>query len=304
MSQPVPFPKSRIGIFGTSANPPTGDVGHCGLLRYMVSTGKFDEIWVLPVYIHMFAAKRNLESFEHRVAMCKLCMEPLSTPNCTVRVLALEKHVFEQALEEYNLKQQHHKQQQVQQQQQVPQPRIGSIDIVRFIKNKYKNIEEVHLILGTDTCRDLLKGTWRESENLVKETFLDLITRPGFEKDDRALDTLPLFSLARITVHEIGTLEEVSSTAVRGYEPPGTFQFLNSDLFQSLIGLSETNIKVALTGPVYDYIRDNQLYFFSPQACKERRQRNFERHLARWGGPVILGIAAVIATLIGSFVNR
>ena len=129
-----PLPKSRIGIFGTSANPPTGDAGHCGLLRYMVSTGKFDEIWVLPVYIHMFAAKRNLESFEHRVAMCKLCMEPLSTQNCTVCVLALEKHVFENAWEEYNLKQQQ------QQQQQVPQPRIGSIDIVRFIKNKYKNI--------------------------------------------------------------------------------------------------------------------------------------------------------------------
>lgn len=70
----------RICLFGTSANPPTGENGHVGIVRALVNLRKFDEVRVLPVYKHTFASKRNqLLGFDHRVAMCELAVEGLSS---------------------------------------------------------------------------------------------------------------------------------------------------------------------------------------------------------------------------------
>ena len=64
-------PLRRVGIFGLSANPPTSAHGHLGVVQALVNL--FDELWVVPVYVHPFASKRKkLESFEHRMAMCKM----------------------------------------------------------------------------------------------------------------------------------------------------------------------------------------------------------------------------------------
>ncbi len=105
----------NIALFGLSANPPTGYqgynveyyrinlyiyacillcmyvyfiewtyqekclfmnwTGHSGIVRYLENQNLFSEIWILPVYQHMFVAKKGLIPFEHRMAMCKLCME-------------------------------------------------------------------------------------------------------------------------------------------------------------------------------------------------------------------------------------
>jgi nicotinic acid mononucleotide adenylyltransferase len=70
----------RICLFGTSANPPTGTEGHAGIVQALVSLRKFDEVRVLPVYSHTFASKRNqLLGFDHRIAMCELAMEGISS---------------------------------------------------------------------------------------------------------------------------------------------------------------------------------------------------------------------------------
>ncbi len=55
----------RVCLFGLSANPPTGNGGHVGIVKALSalplhpqqenSQEKFDEIRVLPVYRHMFA---------------------------------------------------------------------------------------------------------------------------------------------------------------------------------------------------------------------------------------------------------
>lgn len=53
----------RVCLFGTSANPPTGEGGHTGIITHLSSlelkSGEneqqtFDEVRVLPVYKHMF----------------------------------------------------------------------------------------------------------------------------------------------------------------------------------------------------------------------------------------------------------
>ncbi len=59
----------RILIFGSSCNPPTQS-GHLQIVSYF--SGDYDEIWVLPVYRHIFDTKRNLAPFERRVEMSKL----------------------------------------------------------------------------------------------------------------------------------------------------------------------------------------------------------------------------------------
>ncbi len=67
--------KMKVCLFGTSANPPTGIVGHTGIVSSLASlkkkvkdndddhltndddnnnTLKFDEVHVLPVYRHIF----------------------------------------------------------------------------------------------------------------------------------------------------------------------------------------------------------------------------------------------------------
>jgi nicotinic acid mononucleotide adenylyltransferase len=67
----------RVLLYGISANPPTGFQGHLGALRHLKSLYDYDEIWLLPVYQHIYSTKRNLAPFEHRIQMCKLAVTAL-----------------------------------------------------------------------------------------------------------------------------------------------------------------------------------------------------------------------------------
>ncbi|MGE0545711.1 MAG: nicotinate-nicotinamide nucleotide adenylyltransferase [Kofleriaceae bacterium] len=58
----------RVALFGGSFNPP--HVGHQLAALYVLETQPVDELWFVPVYDHVFG--KQLESFEHRVAMCEL----------------------------------------------------------------------------------------------------------------------------------------------------------------------------------------------------------------------------------------
>jgi len=45
--------RKQVCLFGLSADPPTGQGGHLGIVQHLASMG-FDEVRVLPVYRHMF----------------------------------------------------------------------------------------------------------------------------------------------------------------------------------------------------------------------------------------------------------
>lgn len=64
----------RILIYGLSANPPTGIHGHLGICAYFAAL--FDQVWVLPVYQHIFSTKSHLIPFEHRFTMCQRLFQP------------------------------------------------------------------------------------------------------------------------------------------------------------------------------------------------------------------------------------
>lgn len=135
-------------MFGLSANPPTGDTGHVGIVRSLVASSQFVEIWVMPVYVHIYEAKRNLVSYEHRMEMCRLAMEGESTATCTVKVTDTEKDVYEWCCKN--------------RENRNTVVRVGSIDVLSHIQRKHPDID-LHLVLGADTFTDLAAGKWKDS---------------------------------------------------------------------------------------------------------------------------------------------
>lgn len=66
--------KRKVGIFGGSFNPP--HIGHVMAVTFALSVGRFDQVIVVPTFAHAF--NKELLDFKHRLAMCRLAMQPLS----------------------------------------------------------------------------------------------------------------------------------------------------------------------------------------------------------------------------------
>ena len=154
----------EIALFGLSGDPPTGESGHIGIVQHLVESGKFSEIWVCPVYKHMFSAKSGLQPFEHRMMMCELAFCPLSSVYCEVKVVPYEKTVFQNVLAKSS--------------DPTASIRVGTIDIIQFIQRQFldqtvdtnisnnkksREVLKLHLVLGSDTFRDLASGKWKSS---------------------------------------------------------------------------------------------------------------------------------------------
>jgi nicotinate (nicotinamide) nucleotide adenylyltransferase len=144
----------RVLLFGTSANPPTGRGGHAGIVSWGAAREDVDEIWVLPVYRHAFEEKRDMPSFEHRMAMAKLAFEPLSSK---VKVLDVERELAD------------------------PKQLIGTIDVVRHLIRRHPDVS-FGLLMGADTYRDLISGRWKESDALKKLVRIVPVSRKGVDE--------------------------------------------------------------------------------------------------------------------------
>ncbi len=142
----------RIALFGLSANPPTGECGHVGIVRALVKSGRFDEIWILPVYQHMYSSKRNLVAYDQRLQMCRVAFVPESSPSCVVKVLMTEREAFEAAADKPGV--------------DAKTVRVGTIDVIKFIKSRYEpgKVPDLSLVLGSDTFKDIMSGKWKDSE--------------------------------------------------------------------------------------------------------------------------------------------
>ncbi|KAK3289873.1 hypothetical protein CYMTET_2709 [Cymbomonas tetramitiformis] len=241
----------RIVIFGTSANPPTFLQGHTGIVRYLARN--FDEVWVLPVYKHIFSSKSHLLSFEHRVNMCKLSFDaeelgstswlqrilegifPSLAGMCSgvenlqdadgkpglgtgkVRVLCTERDVNLHAMQAAN-----------------GEPvRTGSNDILKHLRASHRDVE-FHWAMGADTYRDLRAGKWKDGEEFQRSVKILVIPRTDSEVQDVGEGA---------ELHTIPTLGGVSSTQVRS----------TTDM---------EYLATALHPAVLTYIQMNRLYKF------------------------------------------
>ena len=213
--------KKQVLLFGLSANPPTGKGGHLGIVEYFQS--KYDEIWILPVFKHMYASKQGLAPFEDRMAMCKLAFQQFGkvkshlTPRSlsitgidNVHVKTTEKTLVQQA---------------------PPDSRVDTYSVVCHFQASFPDTA-FSLLLGGDTYRDLLAGKWTNGDKLQQIISLVVLQREGVSVVQN-----------RTTMIEIPELKDVSSTLARSTTDVAV--------------LSEL-----LEPQVIEYIREHQLYAF------------------------------------------
>lgn len=184
----------RVLLFGLSANPPTGLGGHAGIVRWALAQPAFDafdgaapdQIWILPVYRHAFASKRDMPAFEHRLAMARLAFEA-GLPDGAGRVVVqeTERTMAEAAAD--------------------PAARIGTIDLLDHLEAAHPGTRFA-LLLGADTYRDLTEGKWKRADELLARVPVVAIPRAGVGAGDG-------------TAAPPG-LTEISSSAVRAASDP------------------------------------------------------------------------------------
>ena len=195
----------NVILFGLSANPPTGRGGHAGIVRWAATRaalpafggGGVDEVWVLPVYAHAFADKRDMPDFEHRLRMCALAFGPgLPEVADRVRVLDVERTLAEAA-------------------GAVEAPaghavRVGTIDVVRHLMAEHPGVR-FGLLLGADTYRDLLDGKWKDSAELLQLVPVVALPRLGVGSPGAAPDAPPQSAVSSSTIR--GNVKRVALQA-------------------------------------------------------------------------------------------
>lgn len=202
---PPPWKKTVL-LFGSSVNPPTGRSGHEGIVswgaRHEVDVANdkkpedareqvpIDEVWVLPVYRHLFTSKSNLLPFEDRFHMAELAFHDLPGLEGRVQVKDTERQVVLKAVAAAQVA------------GQPPESaRVGTIDIIRHLEAEHPDTKFV-LALGADTYQDLLDGKWKEGDRLLQNTEIVVVPREGVSGVSGFADGAP-------------KLGEVSSTKIR-----------------------------------------------------------------------------------------
>ncbi|KAH7484337.1 hypothetical protein KRP22_005509 [Phytophthora ramorum] len=214
----------EVLLFGLSANPPTGRAGHMGVVQHCLPL--YDEIWLLPVYQHIYSSKRELAPFEHRLEMCRLALETLQRDgdaSARLKVVQEEREMFEYAAAASD---------------SLEQLRLGSIDLVHYMLDKHPDTSFT-MLLGGDTYADLLAGKWKRGNELMQLVKLLVVDRKGVASPWREGQTAD-----RVKYLHVPELSDVSSTMVRA----------TSD---------RAELEKLLDPAVLDYIVQHKLYAFA-----------------------------------------
>ena len=150
-----------IGIFGGTFDPP--HISHTLAVLYALETGGLERIVVIPCFKHPLG--KSVSTFEHRLAMTRLAMEPIGE-----RAIVSD----------------------------IEARRDGAsytIDTVRSMIKEMPNAE-ISLIIGSD----ILKETrlWKDFAELEKMARIIVIPRPGGENPPAARFFLPDISSTEI----------------------------------------------------------------------------------------------------------
>ena len=129
---------ARVVLGNTNANP-LAPPRPQGIVKHLVDLEIYDEIWVLPVYKHMFSEKQQQAPFSHKMIMCQLAFEPLSTPLCSIKVKAVERTVCLRRLK------------------MNPKSSTGTADVLDSLRASYPEITFA-FALGADTYAGLASG--------------------------------------------------------------------------------------------------------------------------------------------------
>ena len=221
--------RREVLLFGLSANPPTGLKGHMGVVKHCRLL--YDEIWLLPVYQHIYSSKRQLAPFAHRVEMCRLALETLRSEvndGAVIKVVEEERKMIEDIAATTKRPQ---------------ELRLGSIDLVHYLLDKYPDMNFT-MLLGGDTYADLLAGKWKRGDELMKLVKVVVVDRQGVESPWRAEKEKKEGQEDRVQYIHVPELSDVSSTIVRATT-------------------DRKELALYLDPAVLDYIVQHQLYAFA-----------------------------------------
>lgn len=177
-----------------------------GIVRHIAKLQICDEIWVLPVYKHMYASKALAVDYEHRLRMAELNFKFAAdltehgqlerlTP---VVVLDLEKTLHEQEADPWL--------------QTTETKTLGTIDLVLALNVRYPKTH-FSFLLGSDAFDDLLMGKWKESEKLLELLEFHVASRVGYTIERKHKIPPP----PKCSIHVIPGLTDISSSYVRNH---------------------------------------------------------------------------------------
>ncbi|GBG27739.1 Hypothetical Protein FCC1311_039622 [Hondaea fermentalgiana] len=211
--------KKRVAIFGSSSNPPTGKEGHLALVRKLAED--FDQVLVGPVYRHIYSTKHNLADYDDRLEMARRCFAGM--PN--VDVSDVEKRLFDE-FERQDKK--------LDNGEREP---VGTFDVLQHLRSLPENQDiELTLALGGDTCKDLLEGKWKKSNEILALTKIVVFPRHG--------ESLPQHDNFDIHIYDQAPTKGTSSTKAREACETGNFDALAKIVEPSVLA----------------YIREKRLY--------------------------------------------
>jgi nicotinate (nicotinamide) nucleotide adenylyltransferase len=226
--------RRQVCLFGTSANPPTGEGGHTGIVGNLSRIEGFDQVRVLPVYQHPFSTKRNsLVSYEHRMEMCRRSFRNI--PRAIVS--DAERRLFQRRIKEDMTE------------EEIQELRVGTADLLEMLLEEEPDTDFT-LCLGTDTFMDLTAWKWRRSQDVLRliNGRIVVLHRKGMTKDNELHERIKTVNEAdgqgNIVLLEIPALQEISSSSVRSCT--------EDEILERLVTLE-----------VLDYMRQQKLYSFA-----------------------------------------
>ena len=228
----------NVYLFGSSFNPPT--LAHKAIASYISTkytrtthkdkspsdlSNDDDEIWILPVFKHIFSKDSKLIDYETRMKMARLAFADV--PNVTVTYL--ERTVFNSTLRKRR-KQEGNK-------FDLKSFRIGTIDVLQFLSEKYPEVK-FHWIMGADNYKDFHK--WKNPEAIKNLATIHVFNRDGtldeLKKADKMKDG--------VVFHQLPKMDPgISSTRARAEK-------------------KEEDIRQTVPKTVADFIVSNRLYSF------------------------------------------
>lgn len=161
----------RIALFGGSFDPP--HVGHQMACLYVLSTYDVDEVWMVPCFRHPF--DKRMESFHHRVAMCRATVAPLGPQ---VKVSLIEEELGQKSY---------------------------TLTTVQALKKRHPE-HQFFLVIGADLLRE--RERWYGASELLAQIDFIIIGRAGAE-------SAPMRPSHDLHHPESPELPAVSSTQVR-----------------------------------------------------------------------------------------
>jgi len=223
----------NIGLFGGTFDPVHR--GHLALARAALERCKLHKVCFVPANIPPHKQKQPLSPFAHRFAMLALA--------------TAEEKAFVPSLLE------------------APDENAGrknkpnyTIDTVRRIKQSFKDIDQLFLLIGMDAFADIAK--WHQAEALFRECKFIVAGRPGYSLADVA-NALPESLRPRAEVTKPFQKQAATGDLIL----PGATIHLLGDLHQpaSATSIRQASAEGKPTGrfvepSVADYIKKTGLY--------------------------------------------